>query len=101
MPSTLIPPSSAAATTFPKIRNRHKNSPPPRKRLKERARQAQEDAREFSRLQSATYNATGEARKAAQKAFDDYLEREAHKYDTSRVKERQTRKQSRGLRMRL
>ena len=38
----------------------------------ERARQAQEDAREFSRLQSAAYNATGEARKAAQKAFDDY-----------------------------
>ena len=34
MPSTLIPPSSAAATTFPKIRNRHKNSPPPRKRLR-------------------------------------------------------------------
>ena len=67
----------------------------------ERARQAQEDAREFSRLQSAAYNATEEARKAAQKAFDDYLEREAHKYDTSRVKERQTRKQSRGLRMRL
>ena len=67
----------------------------------ERARQAQEDAREFSRLQSAAYNATGEARKAAQKAFDDYLEREAHKYDTPGEKERQTRKKSRGLRMRL
>ena len=67
----------------------------------ERARQAQEDAREFSRLQSAAYNATGEARKAAQKAFDDYLEREAHKYDTPGEKERQTRTKSRGLRMRL
>ena len=67
----------------------------------ERARQAQEDAREFSRLQSAAYNATGEARKAAQKAFDDYLEREAHKYDTPREKERQTRKRSTGLRMRI
>ena len=67
----------------------------------ERARQAQEDAREFSRLQSAAYNATGEARKAAQKAFDDYLEREAHKYDTPGEKERRTRKKSRGLRMRL
>ena len=67
----------------------------------ERARQAQEDAREFSRLQSAAYNATGEARKAAQKAFDDYLEREAHKYETPGEKERQTRKKSRGLRMRL
>ena len=67
----------------------------------ERARQAQEDAREFSRLQSAAYSATGEARKAAQKAFDDYLEREAHKYDTPGEKERQTRTKSRGLRMRL
>ena len=67
----------------------------------ERARQAQEDAREFSRLQSAAYNATGEARKAAQKAFDDYLEREAHKYDTPGEKKRQARKKSRGLRMRL
>ena len=67
----------------------------------DRARQAQEDAREFSWLQSAAYSATGEARKAAQKAFDDYLEREAHKYDTPGEKERQTRKKSRGLRMRL
>ena len=32
MSSTLIPPSSGAAKTLPKIRNRHKNSPPPRKR---------------------------------------------------------------------
>ena len=54
----------------------------------ERALRAQKDAQEFSRLQSAAYNATGEARKAAQKAFDDYLEREAHKYETPREERR-------------
>ena len=75
--------------------------PAPQETPGERALRAQKDAQEFSRLQSAAYNATGEARKAAQKAFDGYLEREAHKYDTPGEKERQTRKKSRGLRMRL
>ncbi len=54
----------------------------------ERALRAQKDAQVFSRLQSAEYNATGEARKAAQKAFADYLEREAHKYETPREERR-------------
>ena len=75
--------------------------PVPPETPEERALRAQKDAQEFSRLQSAAYNATGEARKAAQKAFADYLEREAHMYDTPGEKERQTSTKSRGLRMRL
>ena len=62
--------------------------PVPPETPEERALRAQKDAQEFSRLQSAAYNATGEARKAAQKAFDDYLEREAHKYETPREERR-------------
>ena len=62
--------------------------PVPPETPEERALRAQKDAQEFSRLQSAAYNATGEARKTAQKAFDNYLEREAHKYETSREERR-------------
>ena len=67
----------------------------------ERAREAQSKAHEFRRLQSAKYNATGDERIAAQRAFDDYREREFKKNEKHEEKKRQTRKKSRGLRMRL
>ena len=53
------------------------------------------------RLQSAAYNATGDERIAAQKAFDDYREREFKKNEKHEEKKRQTRKKSKGLRMHL
>ena len=65
----------------------------------ERQRRAQREAREFSRLQSAAYNATGEERKAAQKEFDDYIERHSKKRETTEEEERQTQKRSRGRSM--
>ena len=68
---------------------------------KERRREAQSKAHEFRRLQSAAYNATGDERIAAQKAFDDYREREFKKNEKHEEKKRQTRKKSRGMRMRL
>ena len=67
----------------------------------ERARDAQRDALEFSRLQSAAYNATGEERKAAQQAFDAFRERVAEKYGTAGEKESQTRRKSKSRRMGL
>ena len=67
----------------------------------ERAREAQSKAHEFRRLQLAAYNATGDERIAAQKAFDDYREREFKKNEKHEEKNRQTRKKSKGLRMRL
>ena len=67
----------------------------------ERAREAQSKAHEFRRLQSAAYTATGDERIAAQKAFDDYREREFKKNEKHEEKKRQTRKKSKGLRMRL
>ena len=71
----------------------------------ERRREAQSRAHEFRRLQSAAYNASGDERIAAQKAFDDYREREFKKNEKHEEKyeekKRQTRKKSRGLRMRL
>ena len=67
----------------------------------ERGHEAQSKAHEFRRLQSAAYNATGDERIAAQKAFDDYREREFKKNEKHEEKKRQTRKKSRGLRMRL
>ena len=67
----------------------------------ERAREAQSKAHEFRRLQSAAYTATGDERMAAQKAFDDYREREFKKNEKHEEKKRQTRKKSKGLRMRL
>ena len=67
----------------------------------ERRREAQSKAHEFRWLQSAAYNATGDERIAAQKAFDDYREREFKKNEKHEEKKRQTRKKSRGLRMRL
>ena len=65
----------------------------------ERQRRAQREAREFSRLQSAAYNATGKERKAAQKEFDDYVERHSKKRETTEEEERQTQKRSRGRSM--
>ena len=65
----------------------------------ERQRRAQWEAQEFSRLQSAAYNATGEERKAAQKEFDDYVERHSKKRETAKEEERQTHKRSRGRSM--
>ena len=67
----------------------------------ERTREAQSKAHEFRRLQSAAYNATGDERIAAQKAFDDYREREFKKNEKHEEEKRQTRKKSKGLRMRL
>ena len=67
----------------------------------ERRREAQSKAHEFRRLQSAAYNATGDERIAAQKAFDDYRERDFKKNEKHEEKKRQTRKKSKGLRMRL
>ena len=67
----------------------------------ERAREAQSKAHEFRRLQSAAYNATGDERIAAQKAFDDYREREFKNNEKHEEKKRQTRKKSKSLRMRL
>ena len=67
----------------------------------ERRREAQSKAHEFRRLQSAAYNATGDERIAAQKAFDDYREREFKKNEKHEEKKRQTRKKSKGLRMHL
>ena len=63
--------------------------------------EARSKAHEFRRLQSAAYSATGDERIAAQKAFDDYREREFNKNEKHEEKKRQTRKKSRGLRMRL
>ena len=65
----------------------------------ERQLRAEREAREFSRLQSAAYNATGEERKAAQKEFDDYIERHTKKCETAGEEERQTRKRSQGRSM--
>ena len=67
----------------------------------ERTREAQSKAYEFRRLQSAAYHASGDERIAAQKAFDDYRGREFKKNEKHEEKKRQTRKKSKGLRMRL
>ena len=75
--------------------------PSPAPTPEESAREAQSKVHEFRRLQSAAYNATGDERIAAQKAFDDYREREFKKNEKHEEKKRQTRKKSKGLRMRL
>ena len=80
-------------------RERQSEQSSPRETHEERQRQAQREAREFSRLQSAAYNATGEERKAAQKEFDDYVERHSKKRETAEEEERQTHKRSQGRSM--
>ena len=86
---------AAAASTLP--------APPQTReeRAAEAQRDAQRDALEFSRLQSAAYNATGEERQAAQKAFDAFRARVAEKYGTAGEKESQTRRKSKSRRMGL
>ena len=80
-------------------RERHSEQSAPQETHEESQRRAQRDAREFSRLQSAAYNATGEERKAAQKEFDDYVERHSKTRETAEEEERQTHKRSRGRSM--
>ena len=84
---------------------RRQDMPEPPQTREERAaeaqRDAQRDALEFSRLQSAAYNATGEERQAAQKAFDEFRARVAEKYGTAGEKESQTRRKSKSRRMGL
>ena len=75
--------------------------PEPPQTREERARDAQQDALEFTRLQSAAYNATGEERKAAQQAFDAFRARIANKYRTAGERESQTRRKSKSRRMGL
>ena len=84
-------------------RNRNPGAPFPglQPTPEESAREAQSKVHEFRRLQSAAYHASGDERKAAQKAFDDYREREFKKNEKHEEKKRQTRKKSKGLRMRL
>ena len=77
-------------------RERQSEQSAPQETHEERQRQAQREAREFSRLQSAAYNATGEERKAAQKEFDDYVERHSNKNETAEEEERQIHKRSKG-----
>ena len=80
-------------------RERHSEQSAPRETHEESQRRAQRDAREFSRLQSAAYNATGEERKAAQKEFDDYVECHSKTRESAEEEERQTHKRSRGRSM--
>ena len=80
-------------------RERHSEQSAPQETHEESQRRAQREAREFSRLQSAAYNATGEERKAAQKEFDDYVERHSKTRETAEEEERQTHKRSRGRSM--
>ena len=80
-------------------RERQSEQSAPQETHEERQHWAQREAREFSRLQSAAYNATGEERKAAQKEFDDYVERHSKKRETAEEEERQTNNRSQGRSM--
>ena len=80
-------------------RERQSEQSSPQDTHEERQRRAEWEAQEFSRLQSAAYNATGAERKAAQKEFDDYVERHSKKSETADEEERQTHKRSRGRSM--
>ena len=80
-------------------RERQSEQSAPQETHEERQSRAQREAREFSRLQSAAYNATGEERKAAQKEFDDYVERHSKKRGTAEEEERQIHKRSQGRSM--
>ena len=63
----------------------------------ERQRRAEAEAQEFARLQSAAYNAqSDEEARAANKALDEYVERDAKKRETAEEDERRTRKKSQG-----
>ena len=63
----------------------------------ERQRRLLSEAQEFTRLLSATYDARSEEEaRAANKALDEYVEREAKNHETPEEQERQTHKRSRG-----
>ena len=68
----------------------------------EREQQAEREALKFRRLQSAADDAaTQEEREAAQKEFDDYVERHSEKHDTPGEEEHEGRSISRSWRIRL
>ena len=68
----------------------------------EREQRAEREALKFRRLQSAADNAaTQEEREAAQKEFDDYVERHSKKYDTPGEDEHEGRSISRSWSIRL
>ena len=68
----------------------------------EREQWAELEALQFRRLQSAADNAaTQEEREAAQKDFDDYVERHSEKYDTPGEEEHESRSISRSWSIRL
>ena len=68
----------------------------------EREQMAELEALKFRRLQSAADDAaTQEEREAAQKEFDDYLERHSEKYDTPGEEEHESRSISRSWGIRL
>ena len=68
----------------------------------EREQWAELEALKFRRLQSAADNAaTQEEREAAQKDFDDYVERHSEKYDTPGEEEHESRSISRSWSIRL
>ena len=63
----------------------------------ERQRRLLSEVQEFTRLLSATYDARSEEEaRAANKALDEYVEREAKNHETPEEQESQTRKRSRG-----
>ena len=63
----------------------------------ERQRRLLSEAQEFTRLLSATYDARSEEEvRAANKALDEYVEREAKNHETPEEQENQTHKRSRG-----
>ena len=63
----------------------------------ERQRRLLSEAQEFTRLLSATYDARSEEEaRAANKALDEYVEREAKNHETPEEQESQTHKRSRG-----
>ena len=96
-------PEQTPGQEFEPARRQDMKSPPQTReeRAAEAQRDAQRDALEFSRLQSAAYNATGEERQAAQKAFDAFRARVAEKYRTPGERESQTRRKSKSRRMGL
>ena len=68
----------------------------------EREQQAELEALKFRRLQSAADNAaTQEEREAAQKEFDDYVERHSEKYNTPSEEEHECRSITRSWSIRL
>ena len=65
----------------------------------ERQRRLLSEVQEFTRLLSATYDARSEEEaRAANKALDEYVEREAKNHETPEEQESQTHKRSRGQR---